>query len=203
MSLPAAGENASCQKDFFKMRVKCDEVGSHHVADHKKRGDVMNADQDTVKGVILSGRIISGAMIVGMVTFGMVVLVLGERVASQASLGWVFVGVVALSTLAFLVAYPLFRATIVRAAKAQCEQSGQTGMPTGSIARVYAQLVIIRAAMAEGVGLAGLVFLLITGQKLLWAAPVIAIVLLAAGLPSRSRFDSFAQEVTGVNPYGG
>ena len=163
----------------------------------------MNEGQETVRGVILMGRIISGAMIVGVAAFGVVVLVLGDRVASQASLGGLFVGILGLVALAFLVVYSVFKAVVVRTARSQCEQSGGKALPLGALARAYAPLVIIRAAMAEGVGLAGLVFLLITGQQLLWAAPVIAIIILVAALPSRSRFDSFVQEVTGVNPYAG
>ena len=96
-----------------------------------------------------------------------------------------------------------FRAVVVRAARANAERGGEMAASTGTLVQRYNTLVIIRAGMVEMVGLAGLAFLLITGQKLLWAAPAIAIVLLAAGLPSRSRFDAFVQEVTGSNPYSG
>ena len=163
----------------------------------------MDSDDETVKGVILTARIISGAMIAGVATFGVVVLLLGNVVASQPSLGGLFMGILGLIAPAFLVAYVVLRGVMVRAARSQCEQSGGVGMSLEALARAYAPLVIIRAAMAEGVGLAGLVFLLITGQKLLWVAPVVAIIILVAALPSRSRFDSFVQEVTGTNPYVG
>ncbi|MGQ9651513.1 MAG: hypothetical protein ACUVXJ_15510 [Phycisphaerae bacterium] len=112
-------------------------------------------------------------------------------------------GILGLFAPAFLVVYAVLRAVMVRAARSQCKQGGAMGMSLESLARVYAPLVIIRAAMAEGVGLAGLVFLLITAQKVLWVAPVIAIIILVATLPSQSRFDSFVQEVTGTNPYVG
>lgn len=163
----------------------------------------MDSDKETVNGVILTGRMISGAMIVGVAMFGVVVLILGDSVASQRSLGGLFLGILGLIAPAFLVVYAVLRAVMVRAAKSQCRQGGGMEMSLEALARVYAPLVIIRAAMAEGVGLAGLVFLLITGQKLLWAAPVMAIIILVAALPSRSRFDSFVQEVTGTNPYVG
>jgi hypothetical protein len=161
----------------------------------------MNTDQDTVGTAILSGKIITGAMIVGVAVFGVVVLVLGDRMVSQPSLGWVLVGVVASVAFAFSIFYLFFRATVVRAARASRERSGEAREPTRALAQTYNTLVLIRAGLVEAVGLVGLVSLLITGQKLLWAAPAIAIVLLAAGLPSRSRFDAFVQEVTGSNPY--
>jgi len=163
----------------------------------------MNTDQDTVKAAILSGRVITGAMIMGMATFGVVVLVLGDQMVSQPSLGWILVGVVALLAFADSVFYLLFRAMVVRGAKANRDQGGDTAAATEALARRYSTLVILRAGMVEMAGLAGLAFLLITGQKLLWAAPAIAIVLLVAGLPSRTRFDAFVQEVTGSNPYSG
>ncbi len=146
-------------------------------------------------------RVVIGAMVFGIVSFGVVVFFVGRTMTHQPSLSWVFSGVLGLLGATELAVYPLVRAGLVKAAKSRYEESGGGEAATGPVVQAFLSLSMIRAAMAEGFGLAGLVFLLVTGFTPLWLAPIISILFLIVSMPSQGSVDDFVRDVTGSNPY--
>ena len=62
-------------------------------------------------------------------------------------------------------------------------------------------LTLIRSAMAEGLGLFGLVIGLVTDTQAAFAAPVLALIILGAGFPTRDKLTQLTASITGRNPY--
>ncbi len=148
-------------------------------------------------------RIVIGAMIFGVVSFAAVVLFVGRMMTHDPSLGWIFCGVLGVLGVTELTVYPLVRAAFVKAAKSRYEQSGGGEAATEQVVQSLASLLSVRAAMAEGFGLTGLVFVLVTGVTLLWLAPIISLVFLITSMPTEEKVSSFVMDVTGANPYSG
>ena len=148
-------------------------------------------------------RVVFIAMIFGEISFAVVVLFVGGMVemSDDRLLRWLLPAVLGFLAVGMIGAYPLVRALLVKSAKARYEQAGDSEAAMGSVLQSFATATLIRSAMAESLGLAGLVFLLVTGMKVFWFAPAVSLVLLAAGMPSQGKSDDFVQEVTGSNPY--
>lgn len=146
-------------------------------------------------------RIVIGAMVFGIASFAVVVLVVGRTMTPDPSLTWVFCGVLGFLAVTEMPAYLVVRAGLVRTARSRYEQSGGGQDAGARVAQSFFTLSLIRAAMAEGFGLAGLVFLLLTGFAPLWLAPIISLALLIFGMPTQSKLDEFVREVIGSNPF--
>lgn len=150
-------------------------------------------------------KLVIGAMIFGEVSFAVVVAFLAGSMGGLSEDGerlrWILLGVLAAVGASFLAAFPLVRAALVRSARQKHSQAGAEQEATAAIAQSFFTATLIRSAMAESFGLAGLVFLLVTGHPLFWAAPALSIALLLAGMPSQARVDDFIREVKETNPY--
>ncbi len=148
-------------------------------------------------------RIIIGAMMFGEISFAVVVVLVGGIVgmSDETSLRWVLLGVLGGLAAVMIGAYPLVRALLIRSARATYEKAGGGEAASESVLRSFATATLIRSAMAESLGLAGLTFLLVTGLKLFWLAPAASVLFLMIGLPSQQKLDDFVREVTGSNPY--
>jgi hypothetical protein len=162
----------------------------------------MNTETPEVANQLKQLRIVIGAMTFGVTSFAVVVVFVGGAISRDASLGWVLAGALGMLGAAELAAYPLIRAALLRSARVRYEQgsSGDAAIP--QVVRSFFTVTLIRAAMAEGFGLAGLGFLLVTGLQPLWFAPAISIAFLLATMPNQETVSAFIDEVTGSNRYG-
>ncbi|MFQ5807112.1 MAG: hypothetical protein ACE5I3_11750, partial [Phycisphaerae bacterium] len=94
-------------------------------------------------------------------------------------------------------AYALLRTAIMGNLRRTWDGRASDEVPKEELAKGFNLLTIIGGALAEGLSLFGLVILLVSGNWLAVAAPVIGLLLLAAQLPTRDRFNRFAGNVTG------
>lgn len=151
---------------------------------------------------IMSLRIIIAAMMMGIVAFGAVVLAIGSKVAQDdAELGGMLLAVLGVLAVGELIAYAVLRMATLSSARRQFEQE-----PTGEDAEVrmmpaWRTLILVRSAMAEGLGLFGLVIVLVTATRTAFVAPVIALIILAAGFPTKDKLAQLTASITGQNPF--
>jgi hypothetical protein len=161
----------------------------------------MNTENPAVRNRLTQVRLVIGAMAMGVVSFAVVVFLVGRTMPGNPSLGWTLLGALGLLGAGELGAYPLIRAGIVKSAKARYEQGPTGDEGVAGVVQSFSTATLIRAAMAEGFGLAGLAFLLVTGLTVLWFAPLISLAFLVTTLPTDERMSRFVGDVTGTSPY--
>jgi hypothetical protein len=160
------------------------------------------ADTET-DAVLRVLRIIIAAMMMGIIAFGVVVAALlgAGIVEGDAQLGKILLIALAAVGAAELPAYFAVRMAILgnlrRAGREGKPEDASSGRPAGG----FNTLTLIGAALAEGFSLFGLVVVLVSGQWLALAAPLVGLILLARQFPTRDKFDRFVASVTGQLPY--
>lgn len=155
-------------------------------------------DQDLDKQLNVT-RLIVVAMAAGLVVFGIVTLVIGPRMEDPEFAKILLLMLVALG-LSESVAYGVLRTVTLNALRKDV-----SGLPLPEAEQKamgsYHTLVVIRSAMAEGLGLFGVTIAMVTGAKLAFAAPLLSLILLAIGFPTRQKLSDLVTAVTGRNPY--
>lgn len=146
-------------------------------------------------------RIIVLAMTTGLVLFTTVALAIDGRMASP-ELSRVLLPVLGLLGVSEIGAYVFLRTATWTSIRRQIADKPAADAEL-VIAGGYRTLVLIRSAMIEGWGLFGVVSLMLTGHRTVLAAPVLAIVLLVANLPTRDRLADCITRMTDRNPYAG
>ena len=160
------------------------------------------ADTET-DAVLRVLRIIIAAMMMGIIAFGVVVAILvgADIVEEDAQLAKILLIALAAVGAAELPAYFGVRAAML----GNLRRAGGEGKPEDassvSLAGGFNTLTLIGAALAEGFSLFGLVVVLVSGQWLALAAPLVGLILLARQFPTRDKFNQFVASVTRQLPY--
>ncbi|MBN1513994.1 MAG: hypothetical protein JXB13_18400 [Phycisphaerae bacterium] len=140
-------------------------------------------------------RIIVLAMIVGVLALAAVAGAFAPLGAADEAIKSIFVLVVATIGVSFGLGYALVRRQLLARACRQASEGLERDDTQALAMRTYQALVIVGAAMAEGVGSLGAVAVLVTGYWPLAVVPLAAVVLLAMNVPSRDGFAVFAERL--------
>ncbi len=143
-------------------------------------------------------KVIILAMAGGMVAFAVVAAVVanGESFKPDEKAGPLLLGVLGLLAAGESVAYVVLRHVVLAKLKAQ-EHGGSSADPASRIGEGFSTLTIIGGAMAEGLGLFGVVIYLISGNAWGLAAAGGALLAVLAQFPTRARIRSFTSAVSG------
>lgn len=147
-------------------------------------------------------QIVTAAMMAGIITFGVVVLAIGSNVAqNDAQLREILLAVLCVLAAGQLFVYLVLRSVILAAAGRRFERERAGDDAEAQLLPPWRTLTLVRSAMVEGLGLFGLVIVLVTGTQVAFVAPVIALIVLAGGFPTRSRLTQLTVSVAGRNPF--
>lgn len=149
---------------------------------------------------ILPLKMIVGAMAMSLIVFGAVVLVIGP-IDIDPELGRILLAVLIGMAVMEAVGYTVFRGIQISAARRRLEEEPAAEDAESRVMGTWSSLILIRSAMAEGLGLFGLAIVLVTGMRAALVAPVLALAFLAISLPSRQKLTQFTAGITGFNPY--
>jgi hypothetical protein len=143
-------------------------------------------------------RLLVAAMAGGMLVFAAIaiVAVTAGSVTLNSELTTTLLAVLGLFAVGALVAYAVVRRSIVSKARQIREQQSSKEDPTAALLPTYSVVTIVSGALAEGFGLFGTVVFLLTGSWPALAAPVLALLALAAIFPSRDRLSRFGTAAT-------
>lgn len=144
---------------------------------------------------IRSIRILHVALIGGIVLFASVAVLAGLGTPDSNLALPLFIGLGAL-TVGVAVVQPLLRRQFLGSLAAR-HDAATDELRMGLLPPELASLSIVRAALVEGVGLFGVVVFMLTGQWAALAAPGLAIVLIAACIPTRERAEGLLREARG------
>ncbi len=148
--------------------------------------------ETNVDRIAKTGQILVFAMLAGIVAFGGVVMAIGPTGGEEPPDATVLLIALAAVAVTEIPAFVVIRMGIVGNLKKR-HGSRAAGDPIpDEIVNAHMVLTLIGGAMAEGVGLFGLVIVLLTGNWLAMIAPALAIVILAAFIPSRAKIERFA-----------
>ena len=153
-------------------------------------------DQPTNVGSL---RVIIAAMGVGLLTFTGIALYLGAAGEPQEDLAGLYALVLVALAVGESVAFIVVRANAVAQARKRIVSGSSDDDPASVCMGSYVTLTLIGGAMAEGIGLFGAVTLLITGNWLIVAAPVLALLVLVLLFPTEASVNAYTEKVTGVS----
>ncbi len=143
-------------------------------------------------------KIATLGMASGIVTFGAVVvlLVTGGMVQKKPESMKILLPIAAAATVGAAMGYVVVR----QARVSQLRRLREAGEPadrvtTGCVA-TYRALTLIGSAMAEGIGLFGLISVLLTGVLAGLVLPALAVLVILAQLPSHDRLQAFVSQIT-------
>lgn len=158
---------------------------------------MMAIDETKAENVLLMLRGVIAAMAMGVATFAGISLYLVQTgtMGNQPDLGKILLLVLAAMAIAELPAYFVIRRVLVGQLRGQLEAAGASERDQ-LIGQGFSSTVIIGAAMAEGLGLLGVLTYLLSGQWVALVAPVLTLIVLISLFPSRWKLDNFAEEVT-------
>lgn len=143
-------------------------------------------------------QIIIPVMAAGMIAFGVITSVLTPvgKPEAIADLTNILLLVLALLAASEIPAFFIVRmGRIAKLRKTLSDRKPEECLKP--IAATYLQITLIGAAMAEGIGLFGIVIVLITGNWLVGLAPLLALLVLVMLFPRLGAFQSFASNATG------
>jgi len=144
-----------------------------------------------------SAAIVHLALIVGLLTFGAVAVGLvaaGEPLGDPA-LADTLLPVLALLAVAEAPAWLVVRKTF-DARLAERADAAREELARGELPPELFQVALIGSALAEGVGLFGVVIHLLTGAVAALAAPAVAVVLIAVLVPTRAKGEARLRALT-------
>lgn len=157
---------------------------------------------------ILVLRVLCFALCFGVAVFGAIAIVLtNERNSPAFSNGVLTKQAIDLSRLltpavlllgfTMLAAWPLIRRGHIATGRRVWQSPDPVDARERKLFNGYSVLSILRAALAEGFGLFGVVTFFLTAQWIALVAPAVAIGLIVATMPSQERYERFLQSVTG------
>ncbi|HEX8875960.1 MAG TPA: hypothetical protein VF777_04370 [Phycisphaerales bacterium] len=169
----------------------------------------MNDSNSTTEGVsnILVLRVVCFALCLGVAVFGAVAIMLTNEQSSPAfenkaltqqatDLGRMLTPAVFVLGFTMLAAWPFVRRAHHATGRRVWQSSDPVEVKERKLFNGYSVLSILRAALAEGFGLFGVVTFFLTAQWITLAAPAIAIALIVATMPSQARYERFLASVT-------
>lgn len=146
---------------------------------------------------LLTLRILIGAMATGVAVFAIVAAFLAPVDDSPSLreiadlLSFILIALVVALTLT----YVIVRTVMLKQLRAKLGELTDDAR-LSPVVLAYFQLTLIAGAMAESVGLFGVVIILLAGQGIVWIAPLLALMVLGALFPRLDAFRSFAENVT-------
>ncbi|MFO0859043.1 MAG: hypothetical protein U0570_00705 [Phycisphaerales bacterium] len=147
-------------------------------------------------------RLICFMLSAGMLMFAIVAIVIALekpgtfRQGPPRSPDWMFLVMTLATGIGALIIWTAARRFMLADARGQWSRPGDVALKERSIWGRFSSMAITRAALAEGFGLLGIVSLLVAGQWWGLAAPLIAIGIILATLPSQDRYEQFLEKVT-------
>jgi F0F1-type ATP synthase membrane subunit c/vacuolar-type H+-ATPase subunit K len=155
------------------------------------------SDEQTHQKRLLTLRIIVAAMAGSLLVFGAIAVVLGpiSDDASDPQQGQVFLLVLIFFAVSEVVAYAVVRRVHVGRLQANYQQADDSALP--EVWQGFMVLTIIGCAMAEGIGLFGLVIVMLEGVGPALAVAFVAWLALLVQFPRSGQFEAFASRVMG------
>lgn len=158
---------------------------------------------------ILVLRVLCFALCFGVAVFAAIATVLTNERGSPAfsngaltqqaiDLGRLLTPAVFVLGFSMLAAWPLVRRGHVATGKRVWQSPDPVDVRERKLFNGYSVLCVLRAAMAEGFGLFGVVTFFLTAQWIALAAPAVALAIIVATMPSQSRYERFLASVTGT-----
>jgi len=143
-------------------------------------------------------RLVVAAMIFGLVSFGAITvfLITGGTMTSRAELARVLLPILGLLVLAEIPVYVVLRRAVLAKLRRISDADSTEQIPTDQTIQSFTTLTIVGAALAEGPSLFGIIIFLLSGNWLAMVAPALGLLLLAALLPTRGKFDHFTSGAT-------
>lgn len=144
-------------------------------------------------------RIIVAAMIGGLVAFSLVALFVARASTQPVDLEaakllyLLLVGVAVIDVPAYFV----LRRRAIYTARQQLDKEGESGDPMEAAHRAYATALIMRCAMAEGLGLLGALSCFLTRDSYGLIAAGLSALFLMAQFPKRDRIEELASQFAG------
>ncbi|MCP4544832.1 MAG: hypothetical protein GY835_00020 [bacterium] len=144
-------------------------------------------------------RIIIGAMIAALVLFGLTAtfLVTSGTMTPQPDLAVLLLGALAALAVSELAAYIVLRQAFIKNQQQAWRNRSRDEELAPDLLTPFTTLTIIGTAMAEALGLFGVVIFLLTSHLGGLAGAVVSLALLLRQLGVRDRFQDFVRAVTG------
>lgn len=143
-------------------------------------------------------KIVLLAMIVGLIGFAVVSYVLRKDGSFEAGekAGPVLLGILGLMAIGELPAYLIIRQTIAGKTRRRWREEQPVNDPVSFFGQPIATVAILGAAMAEGLGLFGILIYLMAGNVWGLAVGGVAMILVLAQIPTRQSVDRFISAMT-------
>ena len=156
---------------------------------------------DQLDRQVLVQQVIVAMMMTGVVAFGAIVLLILPGRTTSPEMANLLLPVLGVLAVGELVAYGVIRGVVLGNVRRQIEQGPSAPGNEGKALVAGQTLTLIRSAMAESVGLFGVVIVLISGNRLALVGPALALVIMALGFPTRNKLADLVSNLTGRNPY--
>lgn len=139
-------------------------------------------------------RIVIVAMMGGILSFSVIAVVISPRMTKRPELAGLLLLILgALVVVEMLVYFVIRRGTMAKL-RQSLREAPLDADSEGRMLPAMATLTLIGAAMAEGIGLFGVVAFLITGQTAALAAPAIALLVLVLRIPTQEKLSAFVAD---------
>lgn len=148
--------------------------------------------------MLRANQIIVFSFIFGVLSFAVVVIFLRSSGNSSPSDGLpvnLLLAILGALLLSAVVVGAVIRTAMVGGLRRKSDR-GET-IHDAVLLQKFGMLTIMRAALAEGAALFGVVLTLISSSWFGLAGAAVAIVLLALAIPTRGKFDAFVRDATG------
>ena len=156
----------------------------------------MDDNDQNLKNRLSSLRIILALMMLGIIAFTAMSQVFPIKAdASSEKTMSIVTGIMALAGLS---GYFVMRMILLSSARSKLDRDDPESAKDLSL-QTYFTIALLGSAMAEGVGILGIVSAMITGQQMLLIVPVAAILAIAPQFPTVNGFARCYQSITG-NP---
>jgi hypothetical protein len=144
-------------------------------------------------------RLVIAAMAMGIIGFAAVVVLLaaGGRMNADPQLADILLIVLAILAVAQVPVYVFVRRAILANLRRTCDSRTSGEAAAQELTKGFNALTITGGAMAEGLSLFGLVILLLSGNWLALAGPLVGLLLLAVQFPTRDKLRRFVESATG------
>lgn len=167
------------------------------------------AQTDATQGPqnILVLRVLCFALCFGVAVFAAIAIVLTNEQSSPAfsnkaltsqaiSLGKLLTPAVFVLGFSMLATWPLLRRGHIATGKRVWQGGDAVDARERKLFNGYSVLCVLRAVMAEGFGLFGVVTFFLTAQWIALVAPAAAVAIIVGTMPSQARYERFLESVT-------
>jgi len=143
-------------------------------------------------------RVVLVAMVVGLSGFAAVSYVLRKdgSFETDAKTAKVMLAVLGMMALAELPAYVVIRVSVAGKVRRQWREQQPVNDPVSFFGQPIAKVAILAGAMAEGLGLFGILIYLLARNPWGLAAGGVALLLVLAQIPTRQSIDRFVSTIT-------